>query len=207
MGLLLSLQSEANGADQAKCPNATFTVCSDKSLDKDEAPEWIERELASNMKTETQRSMCTNRWHLQTQTSGELPNLEDTKTSDENKISRRTAELAKDTLPASLVLTDVNGSKDQEGDKAVCNGSSFLTASYPEIENKKGNLFCDLLLKQQDAMAETRCCRCSPSTGYTNGFLTRGQINLPCLSRKKIFMIYICGGYQGTVQEKQKSVF
>uniref|UniRef100_A0A6J0UD75 Uncharacterized protein isoform X1 n=4 Tax=Pogona vitticeps TaxID=103695 RepID=A0A6J0UD75_9SAUR len=179
---------EANGADQAKCPNAT-------SLDKDDA---LERELVSSKKSKTQKSMCTNRWHLQTQTSGELSNLEDTKATDENKISKRVTELAKDTLSSSLVLTDVNSSNDKEGDKAVCNGSS----SYPETESTKLKLFHDLLLKNQDPTLETRCCLRSPSANDTNRLVIRGQINVPCLSRKKIFMIYICGGYQDSEVER-----
>ncbi|KAJ7326778.1 hypothetical protein JRQ81_016537 [Phrynocephalus forsythii] len=182
--------SGTNGEDQAKCPNAAFPVCSDKLLDKDEGPGWIEREFVSNKETETQRRVCTNQWHLQTQTTGELSNWEDINTTDENNINRGVTESTKDTLSTSSVLRDVNDSKDKEGEQAVCNGSSFFTTSYLETERKEAKLFSELLLKKQETTPQIRSCQC------------RGHINLPCLSKKKTFMIYICGGYQDSEVER-----
>lgn len=183
-----------------KCHYSSFSVCSNESPDGDKTTKLIEKVVVSRHKeTETQKSMYTNKWLLQRQTSEEIHHSENTKTTDEKKINRRIMDLSRSVLSGSLMLSDVNSSEDKADRAAVC-GSSSSSLPHLKTQNEKVKTFSAHLLQDQGISNEIRCYPCKSSDGDTNRAAIRGQINSPCLSKRKIFMIYICGGYQGTTK-------
>ncbi|XP_062837471.1 uncharacterized protein LOC100559988 isoform X3 [Anolis carolinensis] len=199
----MHLKSEANITDEAKYPNSTFSICPDKSLEKAEPAKLMEKKIISRQKKgEIERLIYTKGWLLQTQTSGEILHSEETETIDEKKINRRTTDLYKSVLSASLGLSDASVTEDKEPDRAVQNGASSLTLPYLKTQMEEIELSSALLLQNQGTSNDTRCYHYSLPDGDTNKAVIRGQINLPCLSKKKIFMVYICGDYQDSEVER-----
>ncbi|XP_053110680.1 uncharacterized protein LOC128326880 isoform X3 [Hemicordylus capensis] len=197
------LKPEANAIDRVKCHHATFSVCSNESLERDETTELTEKELISrHKKMKAQRSMHTNRWLLQAQTNDEIPHLENTKTTDETEINRRIMDLSRSTLLSSPGLSDINGSKDKGADRADYNGFLSLTAPQQQVHTEKIKPFHALLLQNKRITNDIRYYQHSPPDGDMSRAVIRGQINLPCSSISKIFMIYICGGFQDSEVER-----
>ncbi|KAH0616128.1 hypothetical protein JD844_027012 [Phrynosoma platyrhinos] len=195
------IKSEAKTTDEVKYLHSLFSVCSDESLGRDEPSKWTERKPISRQnKAEIERLTYTKKWLLQTQTNGEIPHSEET--TDEKKINRRITDLSGSMLLCSLGLSDVNVSKDKEADRAVQNGASSLTVPYLKTQMEEIKSFSALSLKKRGTTNDTRCYQGNLPDGDTNKAVIRGQINLPCLSRKKIFSIYICGDYQDSEVER-----
>ncbi|XP_042323154.1 uncharacterized protein LOC121930632 isoform X2 [Sceloporus undulatus] len=195
------IKSEPKTTDEVKDLHSVFSVCADESLDGGEPSEWTERKLLSrHKKAEIERLIYTKRWLLQTQTNGEIPHSEET--TVEEKINRRITDLSTGLLSGSLGLSDVSVSKDKESDRAVQNGASPLTVPYLKTQMEEIKSFSALSLKNQGTTNDTRCYQCRLPDGDTNKAVIRGQTNLPCLSRKKIFIIYLCGDYQDSEVER-----
>nr|XP_034969164.1 uncharacterized protein LOC118084041 [Zootoca vivipara] len=199
------LRPEANIINQIKCHYSSLSVCSNESPDGEKTTKLIEKVVISRHKeTETQKSMCSSKeikWLLQRQTSEETHHSENTKTTDEKKINRRIMDLSRSVLLGSLTLSDVNSSEDKADRAVVCESSS---SSLPHLKNQTETVkTCSVhLLQDQGITKETRFYPCKSSDGDTNTAAIRGQINSPCLSKRKIFMIYICGGYQDSEVER-----
>lgn len=180
-------------ADRVKCHLATVSVCLDDSVSRaDETTELVEQQLSSrNKEAITQRSVPTTRWLHQTQAGDYSENME---TSDEKKILRRVNYLSRRTLSVSLTLPDVNTSKDKGAGRAASHGS-HLTDVAENIKPSRA-----LLLENWRTTTLAGHYQHSSPDYDTNQAVIRGPINLPCLIHKRIFTIYVCGGYQGTAR-------
>ncbi|XP_054845628.1 uncharacterized protein LOC129336525 [Eublepharis macularius] len=99
----------------------------------------------------------------------------------------------------SLVVSNANGSTDK--DKAVHCGLSSLTTHHLQTQTEKQKSFCGVPLQSQEISNSMRYPH-SPPDSNTNRAAIRGLINVPCISKKKIFMIYVCGGYQDSEVER-----
>ncbi|KAK9398964.1 NACHT domain- and WD repeat-containing protein 1-like [Crotalus adamanteus] len=74
-----------------------------------------------------------------------------------------------------------------------------ICSEEPLIEEiKPRSIF---LMETEDATNDVRCQK-SPTDTKTSRDVVRGRIHLPCLTRKKKFIIYICGGYQDSEVER-----
>lgn len=134
----------------------------------------------------------------QRQTSGDFLHLEEKDTIQEKKFNRRIIYLSRSTLSGSLQFSDINGSEENEAKKAVHKGYSFLTTSYLKTQAEETKPRSIFPMETLNATNDVICCQKSPADTKTSRDVVRGRIHLPCLTRKKKFMIYICGGYQGT---------
>ncbi|KAF7238080.1 NACHT and WD repeat domain-containing protein 2 [Varanus komodoensis] len=111
-------------------------------------------------------------------------------------------DLSSSTLSDSLGLSVVNGSEYKDAAKTVHNRSSPLIASHLKMQAEKIKSFSAALPKNQETTDDTKCYQWNHTDADTNKAIINGQINLPCSIRKKIFMIYICGGYQDSEVER-----
>ncbi|XP_026522963.1 uncharacterized protein LOC113411866 isoform X1 [Notechis scutatus] len=193
------MKQEGDSTGQAKGYHAAVNICSEEPLVKDKASEFTEN---SKYKTKTQKSMQKYRELPQRQTSGDFLHLEETDTIQENKFNRRIIYLSRSTLSGSLQFSNINGSEENEAKKAVFKGYSFLTTSHLKTQTEETKPRSIFLMETQDATNDVICCQKNPADTNTSRDVVRGQIHLPCLTRKKKFMIYICGGYQDSEVER-----
>lgn len=146
-----------------------------------------------------QRSV-QNRWFLQTQTHDEIPHLESTETTDGKKINRRLTDISRrNTVSTSLMLSDVNISKDKGAENSAHNGFPSLSAPHWKAQTEEINPLSYLLLQNRGITNDMNYQRSLPDSD-TSREVIRGEINVPCFVRNEIFMIYVCGGYQGTAK-------
>ncbi|ETE71412.1 NACHT and WD repeat domain-containing protein 1, partial [Ophiophagus hannah] len=190
---------EGDSTGQVKVYHAAVNICSEEPLVRDKVSELTEN---SKYKTKTQKSMQKYRELPQRQTSGDFLHLEETDTIQEKKFNRRIIYLSRSTLSGSLQFSNINGSEENEAKKAVHKGYSFLTTSHLKTQREETKPRSILLMETQDATNDEICCQKNPADTNTSRDVVRGRIHLPCLTRKKKFMIYICGGYQDSEVER-----
>lgn len=179
----------------------TYSGYSDESLGRNEAAALTEELISMQKKAESENSTLATSWLLQTQTRDETHHVEEAESTDEKKISRGM------TNPSvSLVLSNVNYSTDRE-DNAFHYRPSSLTTPHLQTQTEKQNSFSALWLQNQEMPTNMKCYPHSPPDRDTNRAVIRGFINLPCFSKKKIFMVYICGRYQGTSAETKTFIY
>lgn len=140
-----------------------------------------------------------NSWLLQT--CDEIPHFENTESTEEKKINKRLTDTSRNIQLNSLGLSEVNiSSKGKGADKGAHTRSSSLTESLWKSGTEEINPLRFFLLQNQGITRNSRDHQHRQEDSDTSRTVIRGQINVPCSVRKKIFMIYICGGYQGTVK-------
>ncbi|XP_034298711.1 RWD domain-containing protein 4 isoform X1 [Pantherophis guttatus] len=193
------MKQEGDGRGQVKSYHAAVNICSEEPLVRDKISELTEN---SKYKTKTQKSMQNYREFPQRQTSGDFLHLEEKDTIQDNKFNRRIIYLSRSTLSGSLQFSDINGSEENEAKKAVHKGYSFLTTSHLKTETEETKPRSIFLMETLNATNDVICCQKSPADTKTSRDVVRGRIHLPCLTRKKKFMIYICGGYQDSEVER-----
>ncbi|KAM6439922.1 RWD domain-containing protein 4 isoform 1-T1 [Liasis olivaceus] len=196
----LMMKQEGNSTGQVKGCHAAVNICSDQPLVRGKISELIEN--SKYKRSKTQKSMDTYRGRLQRQTSRKCLHLEEKDTVKEKKINRRIIHFSRSTLAGCLQFSDLNGSKDNEAEKAAHKGHSFLTASHLKTQAEETKRCSIFLMQTQDVTNDIRYCQKSPADTKTNRAVIRGQVHLPCLTRKKMFMIYICGGYKDSEVER-----
>lgn len=130
------------------------------------------------------------------QTHGDFLHLEEKDKIQEKKLNR-IIYLSRSTLSGSLQFSDINGSEENEEKNAVHKGYPFLSTSHLKTQTEEIKPRSIFLMETQDATKDVRCQK-SPADTKTSRDVVRGRIHLPFLTRKKKFIIYICGGYQGT---------
>ncbi|XP_048366186.1 uncharacterized protein LOC125440412 isoform X2 [Sphaerodactylus townsendi] len=191
------LKPEVKITEHVQHSNEMYSAYLDEYVERDAVNSLTEKELISIFKkAESQKSMLGNTWLLQTQTRDEVNHIENSVTTDEKKINRSM------TGPSgSLVLSNVNDSTDKE-DKAVFCGPSSLTTPSLQIQTEKQKSFSALLPQNQEISKNMMCHPNSLPDSNTNRAVLRGLIKLPYFSKKKIFMIYVCGGYQDSEVER-----
>ncbi|KAL7981895.1 hypothetical protein Chor_000952 [Crotalus horridus] len=160
-------------------------------------------ELTENSKynTKPQKSMHMYRELPQRQAHGDFLHLEEKDKIQEKKLNRRIIYLSRSTLSKSLQFSDINGSEENEEKDAVHKGYSFLNTSHLKTQIEEIKPRSIFLMETQDATNDVRC-QTSPTDTKTSRDVVRGRIHLPCLTRKKKFIIYICGGYQDSEVER-----
>ncbi|XP_058048768.1 uncharacterized protein LOC131203005 isoform X3 [Ahaetulla prasina] len=193
------MKQEGDGTGQVKSYHPAVNICSEEPLVRDKISELTEN---SKYKTKTQKSMQKYRELPQRQTSGDFLHLEEKDTIQEKKFNRRIIYLSRSTLSGSLQFSDINGSEENEAEKAVHKGYSFLTTSHlkPQPEETKSHSI--FLMETLNATNDIICCQKSLADTKPSRDVVRGRIHLPCLTRKQKFMIYICGGYQDSEVER-----
>ncbi|KAJ6668622.1 hypothetical protein lerEdw1_012104 [Lerista edwardsae] len=194
------LKPKPNITDQVK-HLATVSVRSNEALEKDETTESTEKELISKEKETKMQRPVQNRWFLQMQTRDEIPHLESTETTDGEKINRRLTDTSRNTVSSSLVLSDINTSKEKGAENSAHNGFPSLSAHHWKAQTEEINPLSALLLQNQ-GITNNMNYQFSLPDNDTSREVIRGQINMPCSVRKKIFMIYVCGGYQDSEGER-----
>ncbi|XP_060102459.1 uncharacterized protein LOC132577048 isoform X2 [Heteronotia binoei] len=191
------LKPEVKIIEQVEHHHAAHCGSSDESLGRDEAAALTKKGLISiAKKAESQKSMFANSWRLQTETKDKAHHFEKSETTDEKKINRGMTDPS-----GSLLLSNANDSTDRE-DNAVHYRPSSLTTPRLQTQTEKQHSFSALWLQTQGMSNNTRSCPHSPADINTNRAAIRGLINLPCFSKKKIFMVYICGQYQDSEAER-----
>ncbi|KAG8134727.1 hypothetical protein E2320_007821, partial [Naja naja] len=193
------MKQEGDSTGQVKGYHAAVNICSEEPLVRDKVSELTEN---SKYKIKTQKSMQKYRELPQRQTSGDFLHLEETDTIQEKKFNRRIIYLSRSTLSGSLQFSNINGSEENEAKKAVHKGYSFLTTSRLKTQTEETKPRSIFLMETQDATNDVICCQKNPADTNTSRDVVRGQIHLPCLTRKKKFMIYICGGYEDSEVER-----
>ncbi|XP_077158423.1 uncharacterized protein LOC143819984 isoform X2 [Paroedura picta] len=184
---LRNSEPEVKTTEQVEQHYATYSGYTDESLGRDEAAALTEKELISIPKiAEKHKRMLANGRLLQAQACDEIHHFEKDGTADEKKIYR---------------LSDVNNSTAGE-DNAVHHSPSSLTTPHQQPQTEKQNSFSAPWLKNQEMSDNMRCYPHRPPDSNTNRAAIRGLINLPCFSKKQIFMVYICGGYQDSEVER-----
>ncbi|XP_039186728.1 uncharacterized protein LOC120302418 isoform X3 [Crotalus tigris] len=183
---------------QKEDSRSQINICSEEPLVRDEISELTEN---SKYNTKPQKSMHMYRELPQRQAHGDFLHLEEKDKIQEKKLNRRIIYLSRSTLSESLQFSDINGSEENEEKNAVHKGYSFLSTSHLKTlieEIKPRSIF---LMETEDATNDVRCQK-SPTDTKTSRDVVRGRIHLPCLTRKKKFIIYICGGYQDSEVER-----
>ncbi|XP_015687264.1 uncharacterized protein LOC107302656 [Protobothrops mucrosquamatus] len=173
-------------------------ICSEEPLVRDKVSELTEN---SKYNTKPQKSMHMYRELPQRQTHGDFLHLEEKDKIQEKKLNKRIIYLSRSTLSESLQFLDINGSEENEEKNAVHKGYSFLSTSHLKTQTEEIKPRSIFLMETQDATNDVRCQK-SPADTKTSRDVVRGRIHLPCLTRKKKFIIYICGGYQDSEVER-----
>nr|XP_042697996.1 uncharacterized protein LOC101941708 isoform X5 [Chrysemys picta bellii] len=197
-----TLRSKEKTTDQARSHHANSSAFSGRSQQKDKTCLSEEELFFKRHTTAMQRGVNLNNWVLPTQRTDEIPHLKSLEISDDKGNNRVMTDSLKSALLETVALAkNEHSSQDNGADRPVYSESSSQSTAQLEPQSasraEKTKSSTPLLLRSWEVPANLgEDKQRDPPDSDRDRTIIRGHINIPYSVRKKVFMVYICGGYQ-----------
>ncbi|XP_038256928.2 uncharacterized protein LOC119855268 isoform X2 [Dermochelys coriacea] len=197
-----TLRSKEKTADQARSHHANSSALSNGFQQKEKTCLSEEELFFKRHMTAMKRRVNVNIWVLPTLRTDEIPRLKSPKISDDKGDNRAMTDALKSALLETVALAEnEHSSQDNGGDRPVYSESSTQSTAQMEPQSasraEKTKTSTPLLLRSWEVPANLgEDKQRDPPDSDTDRTIIRGHINIPHSAGKKVFMVYICGGYQ-----------